>query len=133
MFKPHNPPDVLPLVGPLSWGLEVPVPRRLLYVSGQVGADREGRVGKGVLAQARLAWANVGAVLRSAGLTPQHIVRTGIFFTKEIKMTTAERKALNEIRVGFLGDHRPSSTIVFVHRLMDPRWLVEIEAVAAEL
>lgn len=133
MFKPHNPPDILPLVGPLSWGLEVPAPRRLLYVSGQVGADRAGRVGKGVLAQARLAWSNVGAVLRSAGLTPQHIVRTGIFFTKEIKMTAAQRDALNEIRVGFLGSHRPSSTIVFVHRLMDPRWLVEIEAVAVEL
>jgi len=42
MKKPHNPPDLMPPVGPLSWGIETPQAKRLLFVSGQVGADPNG-------------------------------------------------------------------------------------------
>ena len=133
MFKIHNPPDVLPLVGPLSWGLEVNNVRRFVYVSGQVGADVDGRVGDGLLEQAQLAFDNVAAVLRSAGLTPQHVVRTGLYFTRHVDMTPALQADFNAIRTGFMGEHRPTSTFLFVHALADPRWLFEIDAIAVEL
>ena len=132
MFKSHNPPDVLPLVGPLSWGLEFPVPKRFVYISGQVGADVAGRVGEGLLEQAQLAFDNVAAVLRSAGLTPQHVIRTGLYFNRHVEMTPELQTDFNAIRTGFMGEHRPTSTWLFVHALADPRWLFEIDAIAAE-
>ncbi|MDB5527448.1 MAG: RidA family protein [Devosia sp.] len=132
MFKIHNPPEVLPLVGPLSWGLEFSKVRRFVYVSGQVGADVDGRVGDGLLEQAQLAFDNVSAVLRSAGLTPQHVVRTGLYFTRHVEMTPKLQADFNAIRTDFMGEHRPTSTFLFVHALADPRWLFEIDAIAVE-
>jgi 2-iminobutanoate/2-iminopropanoate deaminase len=132
LFKIHNPSDILPVVGPLSWGLEFGRVRRSLYISGQVGADVGGRVGDGLLEQAALAFANVGAVLRSAGLTPQHVIRTGLYFTRHVEMTPELQAEFNAIRTGFFGEHRPTSTFLYVHALADPRWLFEIDAIAVE-
>jgi 2-iminobutanoate/2-iminopropanoate deaminase len=132
MRKSHIPPTMMPVVGPLSWGLEVAPASRWLLVSGQVGADAQGDVPEGLLAQTRLVWANIDQVLKSAGMSARHIVRTGIYLSSQVAFTEEERRAFNELRVGFLGDNRPASTLLFVHRLMDPRWLVEIDAFAVE-
>lgn len=132
-MKVHNPADVLPVVGPLSWGLETTRVRRTLYISGQVGADVNGRVGVDLLEQAQLAFENVGGVLRSAGLSPANIVRTGLYFTRHVTMTSSLQDEFNRIRIGFLGDHRPTSTFLYVHGLADPRWLFEVDAIAVEL
>ncbi len=131
MFSLHNPTDAAPLPGPISWRLEMPAPKRWLFVSGQVGEDAKGNLGDGILRQAELTWTNVGAVLRAGGMGPQNIVRTGIYFTSAVDMTDALKADLNKIRTGFLGDHRPVSTILFVPRLMNPDWLIEIDAIAA--
>lgn len=128
----HKPANAPPLPGPISWGAEVVHPKRLLCVSGQVGEDTTGRTGNGILEQARLTWFNVGTVLRSAGMTPQNLLRTGIYITAAVDMSDELRAELNKIRVGFLGEHRPASTIIFVPRLMNPAWLIEIDAIAAE-
>ena len=133
MFVPHNPPTIASIGAPLSWGLEVGEPKRMLYVSGQVGADPNGIVAESFLAQAKLTWANVGAVLRSAGMSPANIERTGIFITPAVVMTPDTRRAFNTLRTDFLGDNRPASTMICVHALMDPAWLIEIDAVAVEL
>lgn len=132
MFKVHNPADVLPVVGPLSWGLEFPPIKRFLYISGQVGADVDGRIGDGLLEQAKLAFDNVGSVLRSAGLSPQHLVRTGLYFTRHVELTEKLQAEFNLVRTTFLGDHRPTSTFLYVHALADPRWLFEVDAIAVE-
>lgn len=133
MFKRHNPPDLLApsVIAPLSWGIEVPAGLRLLVISGQVGAHSDGRVPEGLIEQVRLTWANIGAVLRSANLGSSAIIRTGIYLSSTVTFTEEERAAFNLERVAFLGDNRPASTLIFVHRLMDPRWLVEIDALAA--
>jgi 2-iminobutanoate/2-iminopropanoate deaminase len=124
MFVPHNPPTIASIGAPLSWGLEVGQPKRMVFVSGQVGADPTGMVADGFLAQAKLTWENVGAVLRSAGMSSANIVRTGIFVTPSVEMTPEIRLAFNKLR---------TSTMICVHALMDPSWLVEIDAVAVEL
>jgi 2-iminobutanoate/2-iminopropanoate deaminase len=132
MKKPHNPPEILPPVGPLSWGIETGAARRLVFVSGQVGSDAAGAVPDDLIAQTRLVWANIGAVLTSAGLTPRHIVRTGIYLTPGVDFTGDLKTAFNRLRADFLGDPPPASTLIYVHRLMDPRWLIEIDAIAVE-
>ncbi|MBZ9939307.1 RidA family protein, partial [Mesorhizobium sp. BR1-1-16] len=89
-------------------------------------------VGEGLLEQAKLAFDNVGAVLRSAGLGPASVIRTGLYFTRHVEMTPDLQADFNRIRTGFFGSHRPTSTFLFVHGLADPRWLFEIDAIAAE-
>ena len=133
MFVRHNPLTIASIGAPLSWGLEVGQPKRMVYVSGQVGADQDGKVADGFLAQAKLTWENVGAVLRSAGMTSANVVRTGIFITPAALMSPEVRLAFNTLRTDFLGDNRPASTMICVHALMDPSWLIEIDAVAVEL
>lgn len=128
----HNPDGMLPVVGPFSWGLEVAPANRWVWVSGQVGADAQGHVPDGLLAQTRLVWSNIDQVLKSAGMSARHIVRTGIYLSSQVAFTEEERSAFNALRVGYLGDNRPASTLLFVHRLMDPRWLVEIDAFAVD-
>jgi 2-iminobutanoate/2-iminopropanoate deaminase len=131
MIIAHNPPNVLPPVGPLSWGLEVPAPARMLFISGQVGAEADGRIGDGFLEQVALTWRNVGRVLDSAGMGPQNLLRTGIFLTRAVTMDAALTVAFNALRTEFLGAHRPASTMIVVHGLMHPEWLVEIDGIAA--
>jgi enamine deaminase RidA (YjgF/YER057c/UK114 family) len=128
----HNPPEIIVPVGPLSWGIETPPARRLFFVSGQVGSDRDGAVPEGFIAQSQLVWQNIGAVLTSAGLTARHIVRTGIYLAPQVDFSGDLKTEFNRLRADFLGDPPPASTLIFVHRLMDPRWLVEIDAIALE-
>ena len=132
MFTLLNPHDVQPPFAPLSWGIEMQGPRRLVVVSGQVGEDASGRIGDGFLDQCRLTWSNVGSVLRDAGMGPSNLLRTGIFITRHVEMTEEITRQFNALRVEFLGDHRPASTMIMVHSLMKPQWLVEIDAIAAD-
>jgi 2-iminobutanoate/2-iminopropanoate deaminase len=131
MLKAHNPHDAMPPVGAYSQGIEVAPNTRFLFISGQVGADPNGRCGIGILEQAHLAWANLGAVLRAAEMEPKDIVKLTVFYTKNVDLNDAMRSAVNAIRSRFLGEHKPASTAVFVDRLMRPEWLIEIEAIAA--
>ena len=128
----HNPPENGAHPGPISWGFETASPRRILCVSGQVGTGPSGKTPEDFLDQARNTWANVGAVLRSAGMTPDNIVRTGIFISSRIQLTPELKREFDVLRVAFLGDNRPSSTMIYVPGLMDPAWLVEIDAIAVE-
>jgi len=130
LHKSHIPEGMMPVVGPLSWGLEFPAQGRCLLVSGQVGADAQGNVPEGLLAQTRNVWANIDCVLKSAGMSSRDVVRTGIYLSSQVEFTEEERAAFNALRVEFLGENRPASTLIFVHRLMDRRWLVEIDAIA---
>lgn len=59
---------------------------------------------------------------------------TGMGVTNLVKITTLsdrEYAGMNTaVRQDFLGDHRPSLTVI-ITGIWDPAWLVEIEAIAA--
>jgi enamine deaminase RidA (YjgF/YER057c/UK114 family) len=74
--------------------------------------------------QARRCLEIILASLREAGAGPEHVVRTRMFITRSEDMPEVGR-AHAEV----FGDVRPASTAVVV-ALLDPRWLVEIEAEA---
>ena len=63
------------------------------------------------------------AALAEAGGRPEDVVRTRIFFTRVDDFGEIER-AHGEL----FGEIRPATTAVVVKQLLDPRWLVEIEA-----
>ena len=125
MFRQHNPADAPAPFGAFSNGIEVPAEARLLFIKGQIGADPDGSLPEGFEAQARNAWKNVMAVLRSAGMEGQNLVLVRTHLVRR-----ADYPAFRVIRDAFIGPARPASTTVIVE-LVDPRWLIEIEAVAA--
>ena len=73
--------------------------------------------------QARRCFEIIGAALEEAGAGFEHVVRTRIFLTPAADFDEVAR-AHGEI----FRDIRPVNTTVIVHSLVDPRWLLEIEA-----
>jgi 2-iminobutanoate/2-iminopropanoate deaminase len=52
-----------------------------LYIGGQIGLDRNGRLAVGVEAQTLAAWDRVRSLLEAAGMTPEHVLRTNNILT----------------------------------------------------
>ncbi|MCC6775138.1 MAG: RidA family protein [Hyphomicrobiales bacterium] len=100
---------------------------RVIYVAGQVPWDAEGRtVCKGdVAGQTRQVFENIRTILAEAGATLDDVVKITIF-AADIRY----RDAINKVRSETFKPPYPASTQVAVAALVDPEWLVEIEAVA---
>jgi enamine deaminase RidA (YjgF/YER057c/UK114 family) len=102
---------------------------RLVYISGQVALDAQGKlVGKGDLeAQADQVFRNLGLALASVGCTVRNVVKFTVFM-RDAKDLAAYRRA----RDRFMGEGpRPASTLVEVSKLASEDFLIEVEAVAA--
>ena len=100
-------------------------PSRLLFISGQVPTDAEGRAPDDFAAQARLAWRNVEAQLVEADMSLDDLVKVTIFLADR-----AHRDLNAQIRREVLGDRSPALTVI-ITGIWDEAWLLEIEAVAA--
>ena len=77
------------------------------------------------LAQARIAWGNLMAILAAAHMDESHLVKLTTYM-----LDGADLKDLNPVRSVFLKDARPASTLVVVKALARAEWLFEVEAVA---
>lgn len=105
---------------------------RLVSISGQVAIDSTGAVvGKGnFMAQCVQVFENVGAALRSAGLTFADVVRTDMFVTDLDHLS-----ALRECRARYLpAKDQPTSTLLKVEALLRPELMLEVavEAVLSD-
>ncbi|MBA2301822.1 MAG: RidA family protein [Acidobacteria bacterium] len=100
---------------------------KLLFISGQTAADREGNVvGKGdPEAQCEQVFANLRAVLAAAGGSFQNLMMTTTYLT-DIKY----RDAYNKVRLKYYSDHQPTSTLVVVRALGSEDFLIEIDGIA---
>ena len=100
---------------------------RAVFVAGQIPWDENGNtVCKGdVAGQTRQVFANIGAVLAEAGGTLDDVVKITVF-AADIRY----RDEINRVRTETFSEPYPASTQVAVVSLVDPEWLVEIEAVA---
>ena len=79
----------------------------------------------GAYAQAKLCLDLIGEALAQAGTGLEHVVRTRIYLTAAEHWEEVAR-AHGEV----FADIRPAATAVVVAGLLDPAWLVEIEAEA---
>jgi 2-iminobutanoate/2-iminopropanoate deaminase len=126
MVEWTNPPGVY---APQAHYSQVARAGDTLYISGQLGFNASGElVGPGdARQQARQAWRNLVAILAHYGATPQQLVKTTTFITH-----WAYRPLVGEARDEvFTNPPYPPSTLVVVQGLAEPRFLVEIEAIAA--
>ena len=98
-----------------------------VYVSGQVGFDREGHVvgGNDMKAQAKQTFENIEAVLAEAGATMEDVVKILAFITDMDKYpdyAAARSEAFPR--------NIPASATVSTPVLVNPDLLVEVEAIA---
>jgi 2-iminobutanoate/2-iminopropanoate deaminase len=100
--------------------------KRLLFISGQIPQTTAGEVPGAFSEQARLVWRNVFAQLGAAGMTAANLVKVTIFLSSR-EYATQNR----DIRREVLGDHSAALTVI-ITGIFDEKWLLEIEAVAAE-
>jgi 2-iminobutanoate/2-iminopropanoate deaminase len=122
----HNPASVHAPSSGYSMGLELGQHRRLLFISGQVPENSDGNVPEGFEAQCEQAWRNIIAVLTAAGLGVEHLVKINTFLTDRNQVV-----ANRAIRRKMLAGHEPASTVM-IAQTVDGKWLLEIEAIAAE-
>jgi enamine deaminase RidA (YjgF/YER057c/UK114 family) len=73
--------------------------------------------------QARRCLEIIVAALADAEAGPEHVVRTRIYL-----VNTEDWEEVGRAHAEVFGDIRPASTMVVVSAIVDPRWLVEIEA-----
>ena len=97
-----------------------------IFVSGSApimpdGADPPA----GSYEQARRCLEIIGQALREAGASFADVVRTRVYLTPE-----GDFEEIGRAHGEIFSAIRPANTSVVVHALLDPRWLVEIEAEA---
>ena len=96
-----------------------------IWVSGQVGMDKDRKVAEGVKEQARIAFENLQAVLSEAGATMDDIVELTTYHT-----SMEEMPAFGRVKSQFIKKDFPAWSAIGVKELIQPDLLLEIKAVA---
>ena len=105
-------------------GLEVFGDGRHVFVAGTCAVMPDGgEPPPDAYDQAKRCLEIIVAALAEAGGRPEHVVRTRTFL-----VDAADWEAVGRAHGEVFRDVRPASTMVVVSALLDPRWLVEIEA-----
>ncbi|MEM9523271.1 MAG: RidA family protein [Pseudomonadota bacterium] len=124
----HNPfPVNEKFRGIYSHGVAVDAQARVLYVSGQIGVAPDGGLDESFRGQCAQAFQNLEAVLKSAGMDFSNLVKMTFYLTRP-----QDLDALVDVRRQYVEGVSPAITTIFVAGLVDPNWLVEVEAVAAD-
>jgi reactive intermediate/imine deaminase len=124
-----NPDSVAPPAGNYSHAVRLELDgAALVFVSGQLPLDRQGKlVGEGDMArQTEQVFENLRAILEANGATFRDVVKIGSYLTDMSQLA-----AMREVRVRYLPEEPPASTLVGVSGLVLPEALLEVEVVAA--
>lgn len=96
-------------------------------IAGTLAYTADGQLPKSLADQCRAVMRNIDLSLAAVQLTPANVIRMRIF---TLNMDAFLKDGLN-IVFGHFGNARPTSTLVQVVRLANPKMLVEIDATAA--
>ncbi|MEO7974816.1 MAG: RidA family protein [Thermoanaerobaculia bacterium] len=123
---PPVPPGLFPPYRGYTHAYEVAAGSRLLFISGLNGFESDGStMPDSFEEQAEIIWSHIRSILASAGMGVSNLV--------SLRTSLADPKfdeANAQIRARQLGAHRVSSTVVCC-QLLESRWKLEIEAIAA--
>jgi enamine deaminase RidA (YjgF/YER057c/UK114 family) len=118
-----NPAQMAPPVGAYSHVARVPLAGAdLLVISGQLAADLDA---DDLVAQTEQCMEQLRLAVESFGGSLADIIKLTSFVTR-----IERRDELSALRRRYFGERFPTSTLVQVAALVDPRALVEIEALA---
>ena len=123
----HNPAGVFPPYRCFSHAAEVRGDARLLVISGLNGYEIDGKtLPSSFDEQGDLIWRHLGTILRAADMDYRDLISVRVYLA-----SAADREASTQLRMKYLGEHRPAITVVCC-QLLDPAWKLEIEAMAAK-
>ena len=122
----HNPKELFPQYRNHSHAIEVQGDARILFISGLNGYLADGTtMPESFEEQGEIIWGHIGEILRSAGMDYGDIVSLRTYLADP-----RYDEANVRLRTKYLGSHEPSLTVVAC-QLLEPRWKLEVEAVAA--
>lgn len=122
----HNPAELFPLYRNYSHATEIRGEARLLIISGLNGYLADGvTMPEAFEDQAEIIWTHIQTLLRAANMDVHNLVSLRTYLAHPMYDEANVR-----MRVKFLGDHRPCSTVICC-QLLEPKWKLEIEAMAA--
>ncbi len=104
-------------------------PGKIVYLAGQVGNDRTGKVvSNDFRAQTEQVFANLKTALAAAGATFDDVVKLN-YYVRDFSQD--KRTAIRDTRDKYVNkEHPPASTLVGVAALASDDYLLEVEAVA---
>jgi enamine deaminase RidA (YjgF/YER057c/UK114 family) len=102
-----------------------------LFIAGQVGVDKDGKIAEDFDAQCAQTFANIGAALKSQGAGFANIVEftTYLVHSQDIPKFMVYRT--REFPKLFAGGAYPPNTLLMIDRLVKEELLIEVSAVAA--
>jgi enamine deaminase RidA (YjgF/YER057c/UK114 family) len=102
---------------------------RLVVTGGVVGWDIMGNFPQGFVAQARLAFTNILAILAEGGAGPEHLVRL-TWYVVDLDEYRSVQRDLGRAYREIVGAHYPAMALVEVKGLVERAARLEIEATA---
>lgn len=122
----HNPRELFPQYRNYSHAIEVSGESRLLFISGLNGYLADGAtMPDSFEEQGEIIWGHIGMILKSANMSYGSIVSLRTY------LASPEYDEANvKLRMKYLGDNQPASTVICC-QLLEPKWKLEIEVVAA--
>jgi enamine deaminase RidA (YjgF/YER057c/UK114 family) len=104
----------------------------IAFIAGQVPCDASGKlVGEeNFRAQVEQVFANLKIAVEAAGGSMHDLLKLNYYLVASVDRS--EQPAIREVRDRYVNvANPPASTLAVIHRLAQPGWLVEIEAVVA--
>ena len=132
MKRAVNPPELAAPIGFAHAWLVEHGEQRTLYLAGQCGYDRAGKVVEpgDLVAQLDRALDNIGAILRDAKMEFADVVQLNFYVTSRDDYATA-RKQFGAVWRKHCGKHYPAMAMFMVSSLFDVAALIEIQGIAA--
>jgi len=119
-------PDALSKPPGYSHVVETTGPGRIVYIAGQLGVDREGKVVGDFRQQAIQTFENLKAALAAVRADFRHVVKLNNYL-----VDVGDLPTFREVRDSYLASaDRPASTTIAISGLARPGARLEIEAVA---
>ena len=119
-------PDALSKPPGYTHVVEATAPARLVYIAGQLGIDRDGKVAGDFRLQAVQTFENLKNALAAVGGRLQDVVKLNNYLVNLKDLPT-----FRQVRDSYLGDRdRPASTTIAISGLAREGALLEVEAVA---
>lgn len=127
MTRLLDPDDIHAPVGGDSHTAAVPAGAELIFASGQVAVRPDGSIPPALAEQAEVVFQNLRACLAAHRAGMQSVVKLTCYI-----VSGQDVELMRGARQRHFGTHRPASTAVFVPALVNPAFLLEVEAVAVK-
>ena len=125
MKRPLNPSSIRAPFAQYSHAVEVSMPGRMVFASGQLGVSPDDKIPEDAEAQAVLCFENIKAILAEAGMTLADVVRFTAYVTDRSYFPV-----YGAVRSRYVAGNAFASTLVIVSGFTRPEFKVEVEVTA---